>query len=200
MLTQHKVVYPAYFIIVSPQASLTEISINNTYSLGETALLECASIGGPNNTYQWQANGTDLSGETSQNLTRFDITASTGGMYTCVVSNLAGNHSATTFVFVYPYIVNETSAIITVSTVSSVLLICDARSFPNPEYLWLRADDKDFREGILVNDSTLSIPSIEYGDEGRYYCNASARGRRAQSQIATITGMLLLLVLSYRCN
>ncbi|SMN00269.1 HK97 major tail subunit [uncultured Candidatus Thioglobus sp.] len=163
-------------------------SSNQTYSLREMAILQCSSMGGPNNTYQWQAKGTYIDGEISQILILSNVTASTGGMYTCVVSNLAGNHSASTFVFVYPYIVEEPPAIITVSTGSPVLIICDVESFPSPEYLWLRIEDRIFREGTLNNSASLNISSIQYGDEGGYYCNASARGRTVQSQLAVITG------------
>ncbi|SMN00267.1 hypothetical protein SPONL_1150 [uncultured Candidatus Thioglobus sp.] len=154
-------------------------------------MVECTSLGGPNNTYQWQANGTNLVGETSPNLTLSGIVASTGGIYTCAVFNQAGSHSASTFVFVYPYIIIEPPEIIIVSVNSSVLLVCDAESFPNPEYLWLRAEGRSFREVIATNGRNLNISSINYGDEGEYYCNASARGRNAQSQVAVIAGKLI---------
>ncbi|SMN00271.1 HK97 major tail subunit [uncultured Candidatus Thioglobus sp.] len=179
--------------IVSPQASLGEFFINETYYVNETAMFVCNSKGGPNNTYQWQANGTDLDGEISQNLTRFNVTSRTGGLYTCVVSNEGGNHSASTFMFVYPYIVIEPPGSVTVSIESSVLLVCYAESFPSPTYLWFRADDGSIREGILTNGSSLSISRIQDRDQGGYYCNTSARGITVQSQVAIITGMIIII-------
>ncbi|SMN00268.1 hypothetical protein SPONL_1151 [uncultured Candidatus Thioglobus sp.] len=156
-------------------------------------MVECTSLGGPNNTYQWQVNESNLVGETSPSLTLSSIVASTGGMYTCVVSNQAGNHSTSTFVFVYPYIVIEPPEIVTISVDSSVLIICDAESFPNPDYLWLRDEDRTFREVIETNVRNLNISSIEYGDEGGYYCNASARGRTALTQVVVIVGKLYIV-------
>lgn len=152
-------------------------------------MLECTSLGGPNNTYQWQVNGTNLVGKTSQNLT---IPASTGGMYTCVVSNKAGNHSASTFVFVYPHIIMHPPEIVMTSANSSILLICDAESFPYPEYLWLRVGNGSFREEIETSSRNLNISSVQFGDEGGYYCIASARGRTVQLQIVVITGKQIL--------
>ena len=46
----------------------------------------CTSHGGPNNTYQWQANDTDILGETLAMLTLADVDALTGGLYTCMVT------------------------------------------------------------------------------------------------------------------
>jgi hypothetical protein len=147
-------------------------------------------MGGPNNQYQWLANGSSiLDGETSQVLTLSNISADNGGMYTCFVSNIAGNDSASTFVFVYPYIVSHPSSE-TTSTGSMVRLTCVAEAFPNPEYLWVRADGETIRDDILTNASSLMITSIEYGDQGGYFCNASAREETAISQVAVITGKL----------
>ena len=85
---------------MGPVAILSGPSINQTLDQGDTAVLECNSQGGPNNTYQWKANRTDIMTETSENLTILDVTAANGGLYTCEVSNFAGNHSASTYLFI----------------------------------------------------------------------------------------------------
>jgi hypothetical protein len=110
------------------------MGINVTYSQGYTATFQCTSSGGPDNTYQWQTDGNILNGETSGTLTLPNITTSTGGMYTCIVSNIAGNDSASTFVFVDPYFVSQPNS----HHGTTVVLICDALSFPDPQYLWQR--------------------------------------------------------------
>ena len=173
--------------IVSPEASLTEGSLNNTYNRGDTAILLCTSRGGPNNTYQWLANGTEWDGQSSQNLSLANVTAIDGGMYTCVVSNLAGSDNASTFVFIEPYIVSDPVGD-KISIGSTVVLTCGAEAFPNPEYLWVRPDGRNISG--TNHGRNLTIASIEYGDEGEYYCNASARGMTAMSEIAVVVGEL----------
>ena len=140
-------VYVLFFqTSVSPSANLTS---NVTHSHGDMALLECTSLGGPGNTYQWQVNGSLLNGETSGTLTLHNVTASKGGMCICVVSNLAGSASASTFLFVTPYFVNHPLSY-QAAVGSTALLICDAVSFPNPEYHWQRADGRAIRSGTII--------------------------------------------------
>ena len=166
---------------------MTEESLNNTYNRGDTALLQCTSRGGPNNTYQWLTNDSYIDGEVSENLTLSNVTALSGGEYTCLVSNEAGNDNASTFVFIFPYIVTEHGGVNT-STGSTVMLVCDAEAFPDPEYLWLRSDGEAIREDITNNSRNLVFSSIEFGDEGGYYCTASGRGKTAPSQVGILSG------------
>jgi hypothetical protein len=146
--------------------------------------LECTSSGGPNNTYQWLANGIDLTGETSGNLTLPNVTAATGGIYTCMVSNIAGSHNTSTFVYIYPYFVNQPLDF-QVSMGSTLEVVCDTKAFPEPEYLWHRVDGMDIRSEIETNQRNLTISSVEFNDNGDYYCNASGI---VQSQSFLITG------------
>jgi hypothetical protein len=164
---------------------LTNGSINQTYFNGQMAALECVSMGGPNNTYLWQANGKELIGEVLHIL-MINITHESGGEYTCFVSNLAGRHSASTFLFVYPYFLSHPGDV-QVSLGSMILLTCDAVGFPSPEYLWQRADGRGIRGGVVNNRRTLRISNVEFGDEGEYFCNASGSGVTVQSSNGTIT-------------
>lgn len=150
--------------------------------------MQCISRGGPNNTYQWLANGAALPNEVSENLTLSDVTASAGGSYTCFVANLAGNDTASTMVYVFPYI--EVSPMDKLASIGApIMLACIAKSFPSPVYLWMRSDNEMIRDGINTSAANLSISSIEYNDHGGYYCTASARGRTNISTIAVVTGM-----------
>ena len=172
---------------MAPEANLTEESRNRTYKEGATATLVCTSTGGPNNIYRWLKNGENLHGQDSDTLTLSNVTASTGGIYTCMVSNIAGGSNASTFVFIFPYFIDHPRSH-EVSVGSSVLLICDAVSFPSPDYLWQRSDGENISNDIAINEKNLSISSVEYGDEGGYFCNASAGEGSVQSQIAIVTG------------
>ena len=180
--------------LVAPEANLTEQSINHTYYEGSNATLVCTSSGGPNNTYQWLENGENLHGRNSDTLTLPNVTASTGGIYTCMVSNIAGSNNASTFVFIFPYFINQPHND-EVSVGSSVLLICDAASFPSPDYLWQRSDGQNISNRIVTNERNLSISSVKYGDEGGYFCTASAREDSVASNIAIVTGNVFWHVL-----
>ena len=182
------------FFLVTPEANLTEPSIDNTFYEGATATLVCTSSGGPNNTYQWLENGENLHGQNSDTLTLPNVTASTGGIYTCMVSNIAGSNNASTYAFIFPYFINHPNSE-EVSVGSAVLLICDAASFPSPDYLWQRIDGMNISNDIVTNERNLNISSVEYGDEGGYFCTVSAREDSVPSNIAIVTGNQIILCL-----
>jgi hypothetical protein len=151
-------------------------------------MLECTSTGGPNNIYQWQANGTNLENEILPTLTILKITADSGGEYTCVVSNLAGSHNTSTFLFVYPYFLSHPGDV-QVSLGSLILLTCDAVGFPSPEYLWQRVDEMQIMGSAVIDRRDLNT-TAKLGDEGEYYCTAFGRGISIQSQSAFVTGIV----------
>ena len=66
----------------------------NIAPLGGNGILQCSTKGGPNNTYEWQKDGTVLGSETGDTLNLYSISPATGGFYNCTVSNAAGNDSA----------------------------------------------------------------------------------------------------------
>jgi hypothetical protein len=148
-------------------------------------MLECTSSGG-HNSYQWQFNGVSLDNKTLPILRLPNITADSGGEYTCVVSNFHGTDKASTFLFVYPYFLSHPGDV-QVSLGSMILLTCDAVGFPNPEYLWTRVDGRIIRSDVS-DGRVLNITNVLFGDGGGYYCNASGRGMSFQSQGSIITG------------
>ena len=161
--------------------------MNQTYSLGDNITLQCTSMGGPGNTYQWLLNGSDILGETSGTLALANVTAATGGEYACHVSNTAGNDSASTYVFIAPYFTTHPMHF-SRQNGSSGNLSCVAEAFPYPEYQWERVDGEPIRADIVTNERTLLISSIMFGDEGSYVCNATSRGMTIQSYYATLHG------------
>ena len=178
-----------YIILVFPDAVIST-PMNQTYQLGDNATLRCTSMGGPGNTYQWLLNGSDILGETLGTLMLPNVTAATGGEYTCHVSNTAGNDTASTYVFVSPYFITQPMNI-SQQVGYSGNLSCEAKAFPYPEYQWERVDGEPIRAGIMTNERTLFISSIMFRDEGGYICNATSRGRTAQSQYATVHGEIM---------
>jgi hypothetical protein len=178
-------------VLVPPVAILT--LVNQTYCQGDTAVLECITVGGPNNTHQWQANGTNLDGEALPILRLFNITTDSGGEYTCVVSNPAGSHKASTFLFVYPYFLSHPGDV-QVSLGSMIFLTCDAVGFPSPDYLWTRADGRIIRSDVS-DGRVLNITDAQFEDGGGYSCHASGRGLGLQSQDLVISGITIILTI-----
>ena len=123
-------------------------------------------------------------------LTLADVEASTGGMYTCVVTNAAGNNTDSTFVFISPYFITEPVDQLTANG-SSITLHCLAEAFPSPSYLWARTDGVPVRGDLTIITDILVFNPVLFGDEGDYYCNSSSRDEVAHSQDATVTSMIV---------
>jgi hypothetical protein len=129
-------------------------------------------MGGPGNVYQWEKDGNIVA--TDDVLTLMDIDASSGGIYTCTVSNLAGNESATTTLYVAPYFVIHPENVETMNS-TEVNITCLAESFPEPEYMWMKDGDSGLvREGVItvVMPNSLGFRPVLFGDEGVYMCVA----------------------------
>ena len=127
-----------------------------------------------------------------------NVLASTGGMYTCVVTNEAGSDDASTFLYVSPYFITQPRDTQT-SDGSSVTLLCEADAFPSPEIVWLRTDlnesgepdEQNLMYPLMFNITrgrTLIINPVLFGDEGEYYCIASSLNVTLRSADVTVTG------------
>jgi hypothetical protein len=127
----------------------------------------CDALGGPNNTFQWQMDGNIIGNDSM--LEVMDIDASSGGLYTCTVSNAAGSDSASTTLYVAPYIVTPLEEQTLTTNGSNVNISCDADGFPSPTVTWV-----DMTNAEVVNISLLEINPVMFGDEGLYRCVATA--------------------------
>ena len=145
--------------------------------------------GGPGNFIQWQSAGIDLQGENSQSLTLPNITASDGGTYTCVVTNSAGNSSASVDVNIRPRF-TSVSEDLQQRSGDSVTLTCEAESFPEATYVWRRVNGEGEGEDLSTS-SNLDFPSVMFGDEGGYICIATSAGVEIQSDVVTLTSELI---------
>ena len=166
---------------VSPSMDITTIRGNVTFS--------CLAQGGPENEYQWQHNGVDLINKTVNTLNIDDIGAVNGGNYTCVVSNAAGNDSATATLFVAPTIVTQPADILTRNG-TVVNFTCEAESFPAPEYQWEKYIETMGMFIRVGSDPVLEFSPAVFGDEGTYRCVASLPGtnRNDTSPQVVLTG------------
>ena len=114
-------------------------------------------------------------GETNTILTIGNIDAVNGGNYTCVVSNAAGNYSATATMYVAPTIVTQPADILTRNG-TVVNFTCEAESFPNPMYQWEKYIETMGTFIRVGSDPVLEFSPAVFGDEGRYRCVANQPG------------------------
>ena len=122
-------------------------------------------MGGPNNSFQWKINGTIVSNDSEVNLIAID--SSYGGNYTCTVSNAAGTDSASTTLYVAPYIITPLKNQTLTMNGSNVITFCNASGFPVPSIGWIDS------LGLEVSTtSLLQFNPISFGDEGVYQCIA----------------------------
>ena len=98
-----------------------------------------------------------------------NVDASSGGSYMCTVSNAAGNDSASTTLYVTPYIVTPLEEQTLTTNGSNVNVSCDADGFPSPTVSWV-----DMTNAEVVNMSLLEFSPVVFGDEGLYRCVATA--------------------------
>ena len=138
--------------------------VDQIFTRGENISLTCISMGGPGNVYQWEKDGEVVANDSA--LTLMDIDASSGGSYTCIVSNLAGNDSAGTTLYVAPYIITPLEEQI-LSVVGSLLSItCEADGFPSPNISLVRVN-------IDMTTMEVSLPlTVSYTSAGVYRCVA----------------------------
>ena len=144
------------------------MSVSNNFStIGGNVSFICSAMGGPDNTFIWMKNNDIVGNVSTFNVTEVD--ASSGGSYTCSVSNAAGNDSASTTLYVAPYIVTPLEEQTLTTNGSNVNISCDAAGFPSPIVNWVDMTNKE-----VSNTSLLQFSPVIFGDEGVYSCVATA--------------------------
>ena len=76
-------------MVVDP-VSLAVVDVNQDFNL------TCSVKGGPDNSFQWEKDSDILVDETADTLSITDVAVSDAGLYTCTVTNAAGNDSDST--------------------------------------------------------------------------------------------------------
>lgn len=133
--------------------------------MGNYVTLLCTAKGGPDNFFQWERNGTVIGN--NSNVTLVAVDASHGGDYTCTVSNTAGTESASTMLYVAPYIITSFDKQILIVNGSNLNITCIAAGFPSPTVKWV-----DMLDCEVSGIPQLQFSPVLFGDEGVYYCIA----------------------------
>ena len=144
----------------------------NIASLNQAVCLMCNGSGGPNNTYEWMKDGNVLDGEVDNTLALNIINGSSGGNYTCILRNAAGNDSDSTILYVAPYIINPLEEKVFTMNGSTLSIICEADGFPSPEVMWARIHE-NMTGTVVSTTSLLDMNPVVFGNEGLYRCIVS---------------------------
>ena len=175
--------------------------INPTRGFQAVHNFTCQAQGGPNNMYEWTFNGSSLTTANTTStsmlstLTINNISASNGGEYTCSVSNLAGNASNSSTLYVSPYIVTHPVEKLTVINGTVNVLECVAEAFPSPTYTWTKLTGPDFPMVVVQESASgtlLFSPEIKFSDYGTYVCTASSNGLMVNSSVSTVYGKVFI--------
>ena len=169
--------------------------INPTRGFQAVHSFTCQAQGGPDNMFEWTFNDSPLTNANTTStsmlstLTISNISASNGGEYTCIVSNLAGNASNYSTLYVSPYIVTNPVEYLTVINGTMDVLVCVAEAFPSPTYTWTKLTGPGSPMVVVlesVSGTLLFSPKIKFRDYGTYVCTASSNGRVENSSVSTV--------------
>lgn len=89
--------------------------------------------------------------------------------------NAAGSDSDRTTLNVHPLITQNPNPFIDATNGSVIAdFSCDAESFPEPTYQWIRLDGSMVRSDVIDTNTpnVLGFNPVIFGDEGRYLCRA----------------------------
>ena len=152
-------------IIIEPVISA--VFPSNTISIqGENITFRCLPVGRFIDSYLWEKDGMIVGNDETLEVI---VDASSGGIYTCTVSNAAGTDSNFTTLYIEPFInvpLNDQTLAINGTNVN---ISCDAAGFPPPNVSWVDT------LGLKVsNTSQLQFSPVLFGDKGNYHCVLTA--------------------------
>jgi len=165
------------FIVTSPT--------NVAALLGTEASFRVHALGVSPVTYQWQANGTNLSGATNESLRLTNIARSSAGIYSVAVSSPRGTSTSTgaTLTVLSPPLITASPQSQAVLAGTNVLLSVEAIGTDPLRYQW-------FFNGVAISTATgsaLSIAPATPTAAGDYRVRISNTYGAVTSAVATLT-------------
>ena len=157
------------------------------YDKGDDSVLACTHQGGPGNTVQWLRDGEVLENETNTTLTLTSV--SIGEIYTCFVSNLAGEGYADVTLNIAPVITAQPNNTYTFVN-ETVVLCCCADAYPAPDYTWVKVNGSLPVSAVSTDMKCLQI-NVTFGDKGEYVCMATSNNITATSHPTILTSECL---------
>ncbi len=168
--------------------SFTTQPASTTVTTGSTVTFTVAASGTAPLMYQWQKNGTAISGATAASFTIASVATSDAGSYTCTVSNSVGNvtsNAATLTVnaaVVAPAITTQPASA-SVNVGGSITFTVAASGTAPLTYQWYQG------VGPISGATAASyaIASAQVADAAGYRCVVSNSAGSATSNVATLT-------------
>ena len=168
--------------------SITTQPVSQTVSAGANVSFSVAAEGTAPLVYQWQRNGSPISGANASTLNLSNVQGTDSGSYRVTVSNAAGSATSTTAVLnvatgpVAPAVTSQPASQ-TVVTGGSALFGVIATGTAPLSYQW-------YKDGALIsgaNTSSLSLSNVQEADEGGYSVVVSNAAGTANSNTAVLT-------------
>ena len=176
---------------MSPEGSVSVTSDKEIYDNGDSAVLTCTHLGGPGNIVQWLRNGSLEAGNANNTFAIEEVVI--GEMFTCIVTNLAGEGRNDIVLNVAPIIISNPASIFTVVN-QSVEFCCSISSYPPPLYEWFKVNGS--LPANIEKNSCLLMNQVSFGDEGEYYCVSTSNSLSITSKSAVLTSEFPLFHLS----
>uniref|UniRef100_A0A3P9M5Z2 Hemicentin 1 n=1 Tax=Oryzias latipes TaxID=8090 RepID=A0A3P9M5Z2_ORYLA len=159
--------------------SIANSQTNVTVIVNVQTTLPCEASGIPKPTVSWQKKGRTISTDQNQNMYLLSSgslvilapTVEDTAVYTCVVSNEAGNNSKSISLTVIPPSIADEPAELVVLRQSPVVIACTAYGVPKPSIHWSKDGMKLPNKGQGYN-ILPTISSAELSHAGRYSCTA----------------------------
>jgi hypothetical protein len=164
---------------------------SQTNYVGSNTLFTALAAGTPPLGYQWQFDGTNISGATTNSLSVTNLAYTNAGTYTIVATNASGTNSASAVLTVLPappsITTQPTPQVVTLGS-TAVFSVGSGGTAPFT-YQWLAGATalNDVNGFYGTGTSTLTISNVLFSDAGSYSVVVSNSSGSATSLVATLT-------------
>ncbi len=167
--------------------AITTQPLSQSVGAGVTVTFTAAASGTPTPAYQWNKNGTVISGATSATLTLTNVQSSSVGTYSVVATNSVGSATSSgagltiSGVASAPAITTQPLSQAAFAG-SAVTIAAAASGSPTPAYQWKKG-------GIIIpgaTGATLNLTNVQLADAGSYALTATNASGSVTSSFARL--------------